>query len=1201
MLLWIIVVLVLLITWAGGYLATSLGYEVPLWVQIAITVALALFVVGLFLYRRWRAKAAARALEQEILRQSEQQAIQSQPDKRAEVEEIRRQIEQGIERIKKSKLGKARGGSALYALPWYVIIGPPGAGKTTALRHSGLDFAYLSPDGGGLKGAGGTRNCEWWFSSEAILLDTAGRWSVEASDREEWLSFLQMLRRFRPKQPLNGLILAVSVDKLIESSAEQLQQMANDLRARIDEVITDLGVVLPVYLMLSKADLLAGFVEFFGDLRLSERHQVFGASLSEIDDNTQVRDTVSAEFGVLLAQIQSRLVERLGSERHEQARQRVYQFGLELQAIRQPLVELIQTLFQKSGFREQPNFRGFYFTSGTQEGRPLDRVIAGMARAFGLKQAPIETPVTEPKSYFVTDLFRRVIFPESQLAARTVGELRRQRVLRIGFAVAAGVLALFILVPSAFSFANNRALVRSTLTDAKTAKEARWDRAVAADVPVDKLSPIGETTQRLRKWNQEGPPLKLQFGMYVGDTLYPGALHAWLTQMDSGLIRPLRQELETKLDELGRMQELPIGEYSPNYELLKVYLLLSMPDRLEADLASERPLAVPWMTDYWKTAYPGTGSRSEELMAAHLAFYLDLIVDKEIRPWDANPDLVHRARDVLSRIPVLERNYEMLVKPANDANESITYADVFDGAVSAYVTSRDNKVVEGAYTRGGWDVVKAQLTELEASLDAEAWVLGDTTKDKKDRVQERVSALRAKYFETYLQEWLAFLGDFEVHRPESAQQALKELNALSELPYPYERLLMAVRDRAIIEELKPPEDEKGLHDKLGKPVDKALGKVKGAKMVVEAMNVKQDHTIEPRQLKHMRRVFMPLANFLGPAPTEENPQASADSGLYTYQGMLSSLIGVLEDLEAGDTPTDPQVVAEEFEKAYRSAGGLLAQQNGETRPILSPLLLNPISFAWGGVVSDAGGASEGLWEVEVWEKWQARLADKYPFTNTADDVAVKDFAEFFNPKTGVLWGFYDAHLKSSLRQMGPSFQPVTRFSQSVGYRPDFLQVCLQRGAEITEQAFEGAGEAPLMTFSINLHSVSEDVSEVRLEIDGVAHVYQNAPEEWITTTWPAKEPEVRGGRVRVRGFDALDEELVREGDFGFFRLLDAADIEMGSAGGDPNGEPTFVATWALRTRDAFVKLDIRPGHATQKLNSQLFMDYDCPRNIRTGR
>lgn len=1201
MLLWFTVVLVLALTWGGSYLLSLLGIlEVPLWVQLTITGLVVLALVGVFVYRRWRAKAAARALEQEILRQSEQQAIAAQPDKRAEVEEIRRQIEQGIERIKKSKLGKARGTAALYALPWYVIVGPPGAGKTTALRHSGLDFAYLSPKGEGIKGAGGTRNCEWWFSSEAILLDTAGRWSVEASDREEWLAFLDTLRRFRQRQPLNGLILAVSVETLVQSSAEQLHQLAIDLRTRIDEVITDLGVVLPVYLMLTKADLLGGFVEFFGDLRLSERHQVFGASIGNIDDSTSMRDVVSREFGVLLARVQSRLVDRLGNERHAAARQRVYQFGLELQGIREPLVDLIADLFQKSGFREQPNFRGFYFSSGTQEGRPLDRVVAGMARAFGLKQPALETAATDPKSYFVTDLFRRVMFPESNLAARTSGELRRQRMLSIGLASAASLFALFLLVPAAFSYAANSTLIDETQANADRARAVTWDRARAVDPAVEGLSPIADSARQLRSWNHSDPPLRLQFGMYVGETLYPGALQAWLNQFDHGLVHPVRQEMEQRLGELGRMQELPLEEYAPGYELLKTYLLLSLPERLKTDQAEELPVAKRWLSDWWRRAYEGTTPRVDPMIEGHVDFYLDLIVAEEVQPWAANAELVHRARDVLSRIPVLERNYEMLVKPANDVNPGVSYADIFDGAVSAYVTPKHNESVSGAYTRGGWQVVKEKLTQLEASLDAEAWVLGDTTKDKQDRVQERVIALRAKYFETYLEEWLAFLGDFEVHKPESAQQALKELNALSEMPYPYERLLVAVRDKAIIEEMKPKAEEKdALTKKLEQQGQKALSKVKGAQEVVQAMHVKEDPTIEPRQLKHMRRVFMPLAAFVGPAPSEETVGESTDASLDTYQALLGSLIGVLGDLEAGDTPTDPRVVAEEFEKAYRSAGALLSSQNGETRPILTPLLLNPISFAWGGVVSDAGGASEGLWEVEVWEKWQAKLADKYPFKKTPDDVAIKDFNEFFHPKTGILWTFYDTHLKTSLRKVGPGFQPVLRFDEAVAYRGDFLSVCLQRGAEISEQTFEGGLEGPQMTFDINLHSVSEDVSEVSLEIDGVSHVYKNAPEEWITTTWPAKEPEARGGRLRVRGFDGLDEELVREGDFGFFRLLDAADVRPGSAGGNPNGEPTLVATWPLRSEDAFIKLDIRPGHASQRLSSQLFLNYDCPRNIRS--
>lgn len=67
----------------------------------------------------------------------------------------------------------------LYDLPWYVIIGPPGAGKTTALVNSGLKFPLArGATPAAIAGVGGTRYCDWWFTEEAVLIDTAGRYTT---------------------------------------------------------------------------------------------------------------------------------------------------------------------------------------------------------------------------------------------------------------------------------------------------------------------------------------------------------------------------------------------------------------------------------------------------------------------------------------------------------------------------------------------------------------------------------------------------------------------------------------------------------------------------------------------------------------------------------------------------------------------------------------------------------------------------------------------------------------------------------------------------------------------------------------------------------------------------------------------------------------------------------------------------------------
>ncbi len=121
---------------------------------------------------------------------------------------------------------KRRSGHSLYELPWYVIIGAPGSGKTTALINSGLHFPLEQRSGkGALRGVGGTRNCDWWFTDEAIFLDTAGRYTTQDSDANAdsagWAEFLKLLQKYRKRRPVNGVILTISAQDLMAQGHTQ--------------------------------------------------------------------------------------------------------------------------------------------------------------------------------------------------------------------------------------------------------------------------------------------------------------------------------------------------------------------------------------------------------------------------------------------------------------------------------------------------------------------------------------------------------------------------------------------------------------------------------------------------------------------------------------------------------------------------------------------------------------------------------------------------------------------------------------------------------------------------------------------------------------------------------------------------------------------------------------------------------------------
>ncbi len=202
----IVGVVIVLLAWA-----LAIIFQIPFLYPTLVTLLVGLVILLMIGVAKLRERRAARDLERALAAQAAQQAATARPDLQHEIAEMNAEFMKAVSALKGSKKG---GKKALYALPWYTIIGPPGSGKSTALRNSGLQFPYLSASGGGVRGLGGTRNCDWWMTSEAVILDTAGRWTSEDEDRDEWLAFLDLTKRFRPKKPLNGIIAAVSVGDL---------------------------------------------------------------------------------------------------------------------------------------------------------------------------------------------------------------------------------------------------------------------------------------------------------------------------------------------------------------------------------------------------------------------------------------------------------------------------------------------------------------------------------------------------------------------------------------------------------------------------------------------------------------------------------------------------------------------------------------------------------------------------------------------------------------------------------------------------------------------------------------------------------------------------------------------------------------------------------------------------------------------------
>jgi type VI secretion system protein ImpL len=554
------------------------------------------------------------------------------PEARQSLEEItglEARLADVLRRLRTQRFGARFGGRYLYQLPWYLMIGAPGSGKTTALAASGLGF----PLGEGahalsVPGLGGTRSCDWWFTDDAVIVDTAGRYTTQDSrhavDSRVWSGLLELLKEHRPRQPVNGVLVTVSLPDLATWSDGDRRAHALTIRKRLVELRGQLGLRPPIYVVCTKADLVSGFTGFFDALTEEERRQVWGMTFPMGDGPGGLgpaawfRDT----FTALLRRLDERLLERLHQEPDIERRALNFTFPLQMASLEGPLADLIETVFAVGPEEEALLLRGVYVTSATQGGLAVDRLAAPFA-AFGAGAAVHagDQPV-QRQSYFLERLLREVVFAEANLAG-VDRVLERARRRRQGLAVGA-TLAATVAVAGfwANSHGGNAALI-----DRIAAAVARAEGAIRAlDTPPRSLTRVEDTDfaavlpalDALRAipagyaHRGEWPSFVLAGGLYQGDRLGPRADAVYRRALRSVFLSRLVLRLEEQLRTgWARPDQLRLS--------LRAYRMIGGREPLDPAFVAE------WMAADWQRTLPGPAHEDRRrALGEHLAALFDI-------------------------------------------------------------------------------------------------------------------------------------------------------------------------------------------------------------------------------------------------------------------------------------------------------------------------------------------------------------------------------------------------------------------------------------------------------------------------------------------------------------------------------------------------------------------------------------------------
>jgi type VI secretion system protein ImpL len=1124
---YIVGIIFVALVWAAALVFR--GVTPVLWTAVGVTAVVGLGLVAIDLIRMRAARRASLALESGLAGQ----AAGIRPDQQAEIDAMQAEFNKALHSLKSSRLAH-EGGDALNALPWYVILGPPGAGKTTALRSSGLPFPHAK--GGRVRGVGGTRNCDWWLTNDAVLLDTAGRWATQEDDREEWLAFLDLLRRTRPKKPVNGILVAVSVTDL-QGEADEIAVLAKSLRERIDEVMGRLDMVLPVYLLVTKSDLVPGFVEMFGDLRDKERGQIWGFTLplaATVDERVEI---FGGHFDELCEVIEQKAADRVHEERRVDARFSIVEFPRQLAALEQPLTDLVTDLFAENVYQDAPIMRGVYFTSGTQEGRPIDRIMKSMAEAFGVPARAAAVAVSKPKSYFLRDLFTEVVFADKDVAIRSTRVLIQQRIKRLVltvFALAAAGAFLFLPIRS---YSRSRNFISETRRFVDKLAAGRQGREAP---PLPSAATL-ESVEAMARTLAEGDEGSVLFPHSAVDQ----SLHATIERL---ILRPILRADVAKAAVPGGLGPAEL------MDALVLHLLLTEPKQpdeptprttrwAEAAKRAGQKAAARWES----LTGPATASRAPRVVESLVRFYATGIQDPA--------DLIDRERKFVSvaRSTLIGAGDDPLADLLSDPGmpRDLKLVDVLGGAVMFFQVEEGQKrpatAVRGAFTPAGYRVVKQRLEQLQKAEDAEqdAWILG---KERKAKDAKAIARIKTDYFAQYVGAWKAFLLTLAVREPTTLEQA-----------------------RALLKKLASDKPFEIIWRNIWRNLGESLS-LNSDSLPVERLGDRHDAPApEDPEAKRVSNEFDSLLRFGSVKPT----------GFEQYNQILLEVAAAM-----GEQGTPEPKAFQAVLKTQRAAlSGLIARYNdqGWERALLERILMPPLRGAETAIVGASAELANRKWCETVVVAYDELLAKKFPFATDkpAGEARLADVEKFFQPATGILWQYFAGALQADIERAGSIFR--LKEEAAVRYKDEFLKFW-SRAQDMSSRLFAKEPGKLGMPVEVRIRP-SAQYSKIVLDTGGKKVVGLNAVERWDEILWPSR-------RALVRLYVKSDEVEVlgprEDGDWALFHLL-------GQGGGPSRTGDVLSLSFASALGPGRAQIDFKPDTVRD-----LFARFTLPRSITPG-
>lgn len=1081
-------------------------------------------------------------------------------DSKVDPEKIRRALELLRHNFSKASKIVAQGSWSkkytkqhAYSLPWYITLGAPQSGRSSLLRHSGLPYPVANESYQQIEHAE-DELCQFWFSKHAVFIDSHQdlftNLNKESVPQRVWTELLTLLKQYRRKQPLNGVLLCIDLHELIQMNEKQRADRVHLLRSQLQTLNNRLGIQCPIYVCFTKSDLVAGFSEYFSNLPEEDKQQSYGFTLPYKPNKDSI-EHFATEYDVLVQRLHDQLIQRFQVDTEPRVAALINNYPTQMQMMRETLQSFLVDVFEANHYQQSHAVRGVFFTSSLQQGIPFDCLEGASNKTFGVEV------VNEEKnkgigSMFINGLFEHIVFPEKDILLFNQLQSKRQQIWLYSSYVITGL----VILTSAYLWTNSYLLNKEALTHVNQSVQDFKD--IPASVKqknsrlIDVLPVLNELREMSSAYELETDPRAMHWGLYQGRKIDSLAEKIYQEKLSQYFLPFVVQVVEAELNN-------PNAKANQTYNALRVYLMLANPDKMKEDFM------LNWLQSYWGVQYSQQPAVLSSLVANLAEF-----VKMNIKPITPNNNLVAKARYALRDTTQAQRDYFELQELAEISNSGRLY--ISNGLNvdfnSVFGKEAAQLSVPALYTFKGYNgIYKKELQNVLENADYSNWVLGEQAQkslsDTND-IAEIAEQVRNYYMRDYIAHWNVVIDGLKVQRFDNLKQASNTLNLLSGENSPVLSVLSIIKTNT---ELNPAAAKSGsalagagqflkqnkrlVRAVQPKSVKKVTGKARRLKPKGGKKSSSSVSDIENPNLQTPVGVqFASLNKILQQSGSGEKEAKSPYNDIQKALSKLSEYVAEI-NLSANKNERAYQAVLKRMsgDDAEDPINQLIEQANAAPTPVkvwLQEIARN----TWAALLASARDYISTQYVNELYPDYQKFVKGRFPFNAQAkQEIEISEFTDFFQ-SDGRFEKFFKKYLAPFIDTERVKWAMKEIDGRTLPISADLLQQ-LQRAANIKAAFFPGDENTPKESYSLQVNSLSASLKIADMQLNGDRLLYQHGPKRTISFAWPKL-----GGQnlytLQIISVNNGVTEFKAQGVWGLFRLFQQGSLTMNTRSNDVN-------------------------------------------------